>query len=210
MSIQDLQQYAFFTVVGAVVAYGLHYLFVREPRKRITEPVGWANRRGIRFTPPVDFLGSARQGWELSTFAGVVNGVGFEMRSQNLVNTRRAGFVGKTEIQLRAAAPAPVAFGLELSEGPSVQAPNAVWTGDMPFTGLVRATSDNVEAARAWLASSPALRAAIVNAVRAGTPIVVVYSQGEVRVVLTYPIAQESSLDVALGLVAPMGHARLS
>lgn len=209
MSIQELQQYAFFTLVGAGVAFVLHYIFIRAPRQRITEPVGWAQKRGIRYTPPVDFLGSARQGTELSTFSGVVNGVGFEMRSSRLVNTRHAGFVGKTEILLRAGAPAPVSFAIELGEGPSVQAPDTVWTGDMPFTGLVSAKSNNVEAARAWLAGTPPLRAAIVNAVRAGTSIVVTYEHGEVRAMLSAPIAQESTLDVALGLVTPMGHARL-
>lgn len=209
MSSQALQQYAFFTVVGALVAFVLHYIFVRAPRQRITEPVGWAQRRGIRYTPPVDFLGSARQGTEVCTFDGAVHGVGFEMRSSRLVNTRHAGINGKTEIQLRAAAPAPVAFALMLDQGPSVQAPDAVWTGDMPFTGLVRAHSDRVEAAAAWLAGSPPLRAAIVAAVRAGVPIEVRYQHGELRVVLPFPLAQESSLDAALGLVAPLGHARL-
>lgn len=210
MSTNELEQYVFFTVVGAVVALGLYWLFVIAPRARIREPAAWSQKRGLRFMPPVDFLGSSRQGTEVCTFAGAANQVGFEMRSARLVNTRHAGVNGSTEIVLRAAVPAPVAFSVELTAGPSVQAPDAVWTGDMPFTGLVRAHSDNVPAACAWLAGSPALKAAIVQALADGAPIRVSYAHGELRVALSTPIWQEPQLDRVLALVAAVGHARLA
>lgn len=203
MSTNELEQYVVFTVV----AFGLYWLFVIAPRARIREPAAWSQKRGLRFMPPVDFLGSSRQGTEVCTFAGAANQVGFEMRSARLVNTRHAGVNGSTEIVLRAAVraavPAPVAFSVELTAGPSVQAPDAV-------TGLVRAHSDNVPAACAWLAGSPALKAAIVQALADGAPIRVSYAHGELRVALSTPIWQEPQLDRVLALVAAVGHAHLA
>ncbi len=206
----DVAQAVFFTVVGAAAALGLWWIFIEAPKARLKQMTAWAQKRSLRFIPPV-FLGSSRQGVEVSTLEGSVGGVPFQLRSHALVNTRRAGVNGFTDVSLRPMVPSPVVFTLSFRTGPSVHAPDAVWTGDAGFTGLVRTHSDDVAAARAWL-TAPALKQAIAAPITSldSPSMTIAVSPTEVRIRLEAPIWNEPFLDRVLAVVAAAAHARLA
>ena len=183
------------------------FLFIKAPQQRLTKMAPWAARRGLRFTPPSKAMGAHTIGFEISVIDGAVHGVPFELRSAYHANSRRAGIHGYTEIRCPSMVPAPVAFQMGFQNGPSVQAPDAVWTGDPMFDAHVRTRSDNANAARAWL--QPPVRAALLAAVR-NASLTIAYQSGELLIRMDEPIWREPMLDPALAVVAAAGHARLA
>lgn len=199
----DVKQYIFFTVVGTIALLGLWYIFIKAPqaRTRLLEP--WAKKRGLAFQPPIS-LGSHTTGHETSGLHGVVQGVALTLRSSRLVNSRRAGVHGTTEIFLRALAPAPVSFSVSMEPR---RAPGSIPTGDPTFDASVSVRSDQPHAALAWL--NPQLRAAVYALIVSGTPIACVYQSGEVALRLGEPISEEAGLDRALAVALAAAHAPL-
>ena len=159
------------------------------------------------FAPPVA-LGSHTVGHEVSTLHGNVQGVALTLRSSRLVNSRRAGIAGTTEILLRAFSPARVSFSIELTPAPSPPGPDTVVTGDPTFDARVSTRSDNRAAAMAWLAA-PQLRASLPAIVQELDRLVVSYAVGETTLRLDKPIFEERQLDLVLGLAVGAAHARL-
>jgi hypothetical protein len=74
------------------------------------------------------------------------------------------------------------------------------------FDAQVRTRSDNAGAVRAWL--QPALKAALVQAVRDGT-ITVIYQGGEISLRMSKPIWEEPILDRILPVIPAAAQSRL-
>jgi hypothetical protein len=203
MSSNEILQYLFFAVVGTVALVVLWYIFIKAPQARLKELEPWARSRGLAFYPPVS-LGSHTTGLETTTLQGTVQGVALTLRSSRLVNSRRAGMPGATEIALRALAPTPVSFSITLEPG---RPPGSIPTGDPAFDANVSVRTDNPHAAVAWL--NPQLRGAIYALIAECAPIVCGYAGGEITLRLSTPILDEKHLDRVLGLVVAAGYARL-
>ncbi len=200
----EILQYLFFTAVGSVALLALWYIFIKAPqaRSRALEP--WARKRGLTFVPPVS-LGSHTTGLETSVLQGNVQGVPLTLRSSRLVNSRRAGISGTTEIHVRAFAPTPWSFQVLCDRG---RAPGCVPTGDMAFDAHVGTRTDNPQAAVAWL--NPQVRMAIHGAIAEFAPISCAYANGQMTLRFEKPISDEPGLDQALALAVAAAHARLA
>jgi len=203
MSSNEMMQYLFFTVVGALALTALWYIFIKAPQARSRQLEPWARKRGLTFHPPVS-LGSHTTGLETSTLQGMVQGIPVTLRSSRLVNSRRAGINGTAELMLRATAPSPVSFSVTLAPG---SARGAIPTGDPAFDANVSIQSDNPRAALAWL--NPQLRAAVYALVANGEPLVCAYAGGETTLRFGAPVFEETQLDRLLALAVAAAYARL-
>lgn len=204
MGSNEIMQYLFFTVVGAAALAALWYIFIKAPQARLRELEPWATKRGLAFHPPVS-LGSHTRGFETSTLHGTVQGVALTLRSSRLVNSRRAGMPGTSEIVLRAFVPTPVSFSVTFEAG---RRAGAIPTGDPMFDANVSVRSNHPHAAVAWL--NPQLRGAIHALLAESSPIVCNYAGGETVFRLQKPIVEEPQLDRALALAVAAGYARLA
>lgn len=203
MTFDEIMQYLLSIVGGALALAALWYIFIKAPQARLRELEPWAKKRGLAFQPPIS-LGSHTRGFETSTLQGMVQGVALTLRSSRLVNSRRAGMPGTSEIVLRALAPTQVSFSVTFEAG---RKPGAIPTGDPMFDVNVSVRSDLPRAAIAWL--NPQLKGAIFALIRESSPIVCSYAGGETAFRLQNPIVDEPQLDRVLALAVAAGYARL-
>jgi hypothetical protein len=207
VSQQAINQYLLIGLGISVGAVLFWYLFVKAPQQGRLMLKPWAEKRGLSFTPPAP-VGWDTKGYEVTVLQGVVHGTQLLLRSSDLVNSRRAGFRGSTEVTCRSIAPVAASFSLILEPGPSRPAPDAVLAGDRVYDANVWTRSDNPAAARAWLAM-PELRAALPGVVSDSSPVMMRYAGGEIAIQLPKPIWNEQQLERVLTLAAASAHARL-
>ncbi|AKV03716.1 hypothetical protein AKJ09_10379 [Labilithrix luteola] len=202
----DVLQVLFFGAVGTVAVFALWYIFVQAPKARTMMLAPWAQKRGLHFTPPVS-LGAHTTGSEVSVLQGTVQGVGLTVRSSRLVNSRRAGLPGATEISVRAHAPRPLTFNIECVRTPAPPEADSFQTGDRMFDARVRTRSDNVQAAQAWLRTH--LQGALPLVVQDTGSVIITYAGGNTSVRIPKPIASEAELDRIIGLALAAAHAQV-